>query len=45
LDTAIVSVKDVVRLCVILVVQPQEIVPAVGGESHCSATAPVAQPL
>lgn len=44
-DTAVVSVKDVIRLCIVPVVQPQEIVPAAGGESHCSATVPVAQPL
>lgn len=37
LDTAAVSVKGV-QLCVIPMVQPQESVPAAGGESHCSAT-------
>jgi len=44
LDTAVISVKDV-RLYIIPVVQPQEIAPAAGGESHCSVTMPVAQPL
>jgi len=45
MDTAVFSVKAVVRLCIIPVVQPQEIVPADGGENHCSAKVPVAQPL